>query len=615
MSDDLSNCNCALERVLNRGFGAFNFDDKVAINELQPKRDIAIKTQTKKCVRHFGETFYEKNPWLSGCNQTKKLYCWPCVLFSTNAGVWLRSGFDDLNNFHKSAKRHTSTNDHISCMKAWKTFGKNRIENSTNSQRQIAIEAHNRQVKKNRKIFTSLIRTTCFLGKQGLAFRGHRENEDSINRGNYIELAYEFAAFDDDLLDHFENATVFSGLSGDIQNDIIDSISEKMTHIIKNEISQAKFVSIILDETTDISMKSQLSHVLRYVTEDGVIRERFICFTDVSRNRTASGLFEDIINFLSSFGCEEKLIAQTYDGAAVMAGEHNGLQAKIKERCNNAIFVHCYAHKLNLVLSQSTRGIPQCNVFFTTLSAFGTFFNKSTKRTVALDDEVKKRFPTAAPTRWNYNSRIVQTIYENRTSIHALLQSMIKGDWDGETKNSAQGLITTLQRQDFQFLLIVFNRVFLKTDILFKFLQNKWANVSMCVTKMKEFRNELCKLRENFADIWMEYKENNPESTSRPRRNCDEEIVYRQLYFEIIDCITTHLDDRFSDLPKLKFVELVNVENYENYAIKFPQEAFESVKENFGQHFDFVTLKSELSVIYSDCDSKSKNAYELLQYI
>ena len=42
---------------------------------------------------------------------------------------------------------------------------------------------------------------------------------------------------------------------------------------------------------------------------------------------------------------KKKLTAQTYDGTAVMSGKQKGLQAKMKVKCPEAIFVHCYAHK------------------------------------------------------------------------------------------------------------------------------------------------------------------------------------------------------------------------------------------------------------------------------
>lgn len=59
---------------------------------------------------------------------------------------------------------------------------------------------------------------------------------------------------------------------------------------------------------------------------------------------------------------EEKLVAQTYDGAAMMASALNGLQAKVKAVAPllSAVFVHCFAHRLNLVLSQGVKSIQCC---------------------------------------------------------------------------------------------------------------------------------------------------------------------------------------------------------------------------------------------------------------
>ncbi|XP_076039311.1 uncharacterized protein LOC143024397 [Oratosquilla oratoria] len=49
-----------------------------------------------------------------------------------------------------------------------------------------------------------------------------------------------------------------------------------------------------------------------------------------------------------------KLVSQTYDGAAVMAGTLNGIQSKLRDKgFKHPHFIHCYAHKLNLVLSKS----------------------------------------------------------------------------------------------------------------------------------------------------------------------------------------------------------------------------------------------------------------------
>ena len=77
----------------------------------------------------------------------------------------------------------------------------------------------------------------------------------------------------------------------------------------------------------------------------------FIKFSDVSKDRSAAAIARLVVAQLTELGCLKKLIAQTYDGAAVMSGELNSVQAKVKDSAPDAIFIHCLAHKLNLVLS------------------------------------------------------------------------------------------------------------------------------------------------------------------------------------------------------------------------------------------------------------------------
>jgi hypothetical protein len=103
------------------------------------------------------------------------------------------------------------------------------------------------------------------------------------------------ACYDPDLHNHLESSTVFHGSSPDIQNELIYSISELMSMEIRKEISKANFVSLILDETSHVVMKCRLSSVLRYVTADGNVEERFLCFTDVSSDHSVSSLFNHAV--------------------------------------------------------------------------------------------------------------------------------------------------------------------------------------------------------------------------------------------------------------------------------------------------------------------------------
>ncbi|KAJ4946943.1 hypothetical protein JOQ06_008986 [Pogonophryne albipinna] len=111
--------------------------------------------------------------------------------------------------------------------------------------------------------------------------------------------------------------------------------------------------SITADETTDVSCKSQMVIVLQYIMPDLTVTERFLEFVEV-KDKTGVGLSNNIKAVLEPLKLKEKLIAQTYDGAAVMSGNVRGVQTVMKETYPNAQFVHCYAHQLNLTRPAAT---------------------------------------------------------------------------------------------------------------------------------------------------------------------------------------------------------------------------------------------------------------------
>ncbi|KAF2891388.1 hypothetical protein ILUMI_14785 [Ignelater luminosus] len=216
----------------------------------------------------------------------QKLFCWPCLLFSVEISVWNKNGFDDLNNLSKARKRHENSKCHIDSFVKLQQFGnQNRMESNISEQYKINIENYNKKVTANRYIISKLIDVVRFLSKQELAFRGHRKSTESNNRGNYIELVYLLSTSDNQLKLHLEKSTVFTGLSNRIQNDLLKSLGNILLREIKKGLENATFVAIIVDETTDISHRAQMSTVFRYMIENGNVEERFVGFTDVSKNR------------------------------------------------------------------------------------------------------------------------------------------------------------------------------------------------------------------------------------------------------------------------------------------------------------------------------------------
>ena len=155
-----------------------------------------------------------------------------------------------------------------------------------------------------------LIDLTCTLGNQGLAFRSHDESEGSVNRGNFVELLHFLTMYDPVIQGHLAHSTVFKGTSPDIQNDLIKCIGDFMRDKICEEVEAAPYIAMQLDETSDIQSISQLSTVLRYTNNQEIV-ERFIGFTDVSADRSATGLFNHIEKIGTNYRFENKFVGQT----------------------------------------------------------------------------------------------------------------------------------------------------------------------------------------------------------------------------------------------------------------------------------------------------------------
>ncbi|KAK1355670.1 hypothetical protein POM88_048926 [Heracleum sosnowskyi] len=154
----------------------------------------------------------------------------------------------------------------------------------------VVINRHSELMKRDyRTRLTASVVCLRVLLRQGLAFRGHDELNDSKNQGNFLELLKFLAMHNEEI-----NVAVGHNAPGnlkvtspDVQHDIINAFATETINGIIRELGNNDF-TILVDESRDISIKEQMIVVLRFVNKNGCVVERFMGIVHVQDTSASS---------------------------------------------------------------------------------------------------------------------------------------------------------------------------------------------------------------------------------------------------------------------------------------------------------------------------------------
>lgn len=120
-------------------------------------------------------------------------------------------------------------------------------------------------------------------------------------------------------------------------------------------------------------MLKQISVVPRYLNNDN-IHEEFLDFIPAD-GLDAQSLLKPVKQTLAKCDIDKNAcIAQCYDGASVMSGCNNGIQETFRQEVPHALYIHCYAHRLNLVLVDCVHNVKPVAECFATVQMPYSFF-------------------------------------------------------------------------------------------------------------------------------------------------------------------------------------------------------------------------------------------------
>ncbi|XP_065645337.1 zinc finger MYM-type protein 1-like [Hydra vulgaris] len=482
---------------------------------------------SKSCFRrelHNGE--FVNREWLLYSPSTGSVFCFACTLFSSKHSNFSTTGFDDWKNALKCISGHENGSEHHKNMLTYSS----RQRESGQLDSVLLKQLHNEQL--------------------GLPFRGNNETIGSEQNGNYLGTLELLGQFDPFLHEHMKKhgnsgKGNTSYLSANICEEFICLMGNKVLSEIISELKKAKYYSISVDSTPDLSHVDQLTFTVRYVKDLAPV-ERFLQFVPI-HGHGAEHLETVVLNFLqeneiSISDCR----GQSYDNASNMAGQYSGLQKRIKDKSESALFIPCAGHSLNLL----------------------------------------------SGTRWSARADAVTCLHDSYDEIKKALEFLIKDiSQSKETQNDAQNLITKMNTFEIVFLTIFWNDILCHFNETSKILQKENLNLDVAVRILKSLLHFIKDLRSQFenyqekAKILLpntDYRDSSKKTKKRSRRMAffdgeAEELEFQgsykfkiETYLPVIDSLTSNLEKRTSAYEKINdnFGFLVNIQTIANVELK-----------------------------------------------
>lgn len=442
--------------------------------------------------------------WLVYSQSKDGVYCFCCKLFSKPQISFTTTGYNDWKHLHEALKSHETSSNHLRACTEWMELAR-RLDcaRTIDSEHQKTIQAETQRWK---AVLERLLSIITFLGEQCLAFRGSSDVLFEKNNGNFLKLVELLAKFDNVMAEHVRRAANKEihthYLSKIIQNELIDLIADRVRNEIILKVKSAKYYSIIVDCTRDVSKIEQMSIVLRCVaindTAGAEIHEYFWGFLPTNKT-TGEALCKEIVDELNRFGIPlGDMRGQGYDNGSNMKGHESGVQRRILQLNNRAFFVPCYAHSLNLVVNDAARSSKDGVMYFAIVQRIYNFLSGSTRRWAVLKDHLKAHL-TVKPlsnTRWESRIEAVRPFRYSPGEIYDSLYEISQdSSYDVESRCEAESLAKKMKTFSFCCCTVIWHKILNQVNLVSKGLQNIETDISEAVEKIEKTLNFLKLLR------------------------------------------------------------------------------------------------------------------------
>uniref|UniRef100_A0ABD2X297 DUF4371 domain-containing protein n=1 Tax=Trichogramma kaykai TaxID=54128 RepID=A0ABD2X297_9HYME len=308
------------------------------------------------------------------------------------------TGFEDRQHIHDRVKEHEKSKFHQNCVGAYYLHTKNAdLPNLLNKN---LNDKRREEVMTNRKIIESVIDVIKLIGKCQISYRGNKKEaayslKDIDSHGNFLEILLLLSKHNPILKDHIDKCIDISEakkaskptgkigrgnfvtmISKTTVNNILSVIVKLMKLLIAEQINSSEMFTIQIDSTQDITVQDQCSIIIRYIYNDQSC-ERLLSVVRC-QDSSGLGLTELVMKELELNNIDVKnCIGSSTEGAANMIGEGKGFRAWLSKEVPESVHVWCYAHVLNLVISDTISDSNYCASLFGLLNKSAAFFKES----------------------------------------------------------------------------------------------------------------------------------------------------------------------------------------------------------------------------------------------
>ena len=140
-----------------------------------------------------------------------------------------------------------------------------------------------------------------------------------------------------------------------VQNEILKIVTCEVLHEVSSSLHYFPFLTLMFDETTDVSNCEQATIVLHQVTHEREVFEEFLSVCQVPFF-DSSTLTKETKDVLWRYNISlSKLQGQCYNGTSAMQGTRSGVGTRFLEEEPCALYTHCYGHSINLAASDAIK--------------------------------------------------------------------------------------------------------------------------------------------------------------------------------------------------------------------------------------------------------------------